>query len=258
VTSVLTVGVDQTLFRNRRKMAQQFEGHNHKLVLEYWSGRGLAEVPRTLFALNGKFPPADYQDWRASGAPAAHLPNVAENLGRMPVFYDNGHIIGQSGAIWRHVARINNLYGADVYEAGRIDSIVETVKELSDAFSRLIPYGNTFDDAKKQEIRDAWFTSPVPTKREEPRHLLWYLQFLEKVVGADGFAVGGKVSLADAVIYNKFGEDASEVKGGGPFGDAAAMAKVLESYPKLQKIVATFRANPNIQKWLAQRGPQGF
>jgi hypothetical protein len=30
----------------------------------------------------------------------------------MPVLFENGKIVGQSGAIWRYVARRENLFGA--------------------------------------------------------------------------------------------------------------------------------------------------
>ena len=215
------------------------------------------EVPRTLLAVAGKFPPGDYEDWRAS-APPADLP--AENCGRMPVIIDQGHIIGQSGAQWRYIARKTGLFGADEFEAARIDSIVETIKEANDAWSKLMPWGNTFTDEEKKAIREKWFTSPIPAAGvREGRYALWWLHYLEQVVGDNGFSVGNQLSLADAVFFNRFGDVASELGAGGePFGSLEDTNKVLDAHPKIKKIVENFRSNENVQKWLAARGPQGF
>jgi glutathione S-transferase len=67
------------------------------------------KIPRLTLALNGKYPPQDYEDFRAS-SPPSDLP--AENLGRMPILQENGKTVGQSGAIWRYVAKREGFFGS--------------------------------------------------------------------------------------------------------------------------------------------------
>ena len=43
-----------------------------------------------------------------------------------------------------------------------------------------------------------------------------------------------------------------------PFASAARTAKALKSCPKISKCIAAVASHPNIKKWLATRGPQGF
>ena len=90
-----------------------------------------------------------------------------------------------------------------------------------------------------EEQLDAFFeggpasTSGVPDgKLRAKRALPFYLGRLEKLVGTKGFAVGTEFSLADALIYNTFGEILKDNEAHEkvpqfrrePFGDAARMA----------------------------------
>jgi hypothetical protein len=72
-----------------------------------------SQVPRLTLALGGKFPGTDYENltYGFNAAPQ-HLP--AENLGRMPVLTENGKTVGQSGAIWRYVARREGFFGSSM------------------------------------------------------------------------------------------------------------------------------------------------
>ena len=213
------------------------------------------EVPRQCLAIAGKFPPNDYENFLASGAPPSDLP--AENCGRMPVIYENGKAIGQSGAVWRYIARRENLMGADNIQAGQIDGLVETIKELNDAYYKLFPYGNTFDDAKKEELRNTFFNHEATGRTD--RYAKWFVGFIEQVVGDNGFAVGDNFSLADVVLFQRFGDVATNLGAvGEPFGSLEQTNAFLKNYPKVAKIVANVASNPNIQKWLAMRGDQGF
>jgi len=123
-----------------------------KMKLIYWSGRGAMEPARQCLALGGKFPPNDYEDFRAT-SPPSDLPN--ENCGRVPILIAaDGKVVGQSAAIWRFTARENNLLGSNSIENAQIDCISETIKEMIEAWYKIMPYGNTFDDEKKARIKD--------------------------------------------------------------------------------------------------------
>jgi len=232
-------------------------GYPASLKLTYFNGRGAMEVSRSLLAAAGKFPPADYEDFRFTGAPPAVGP---ENLGRVPIATADGVTIGQGNAIHRYVASITGALGDDPLSAARIDNICETVRECSDFYYRLVPFGNTFDDATKAEKSRTWFeTAPPAAGTRDGRYVQWFLTNLEAVVGDNGFAVGTKVSIADAYLYNRFGEnDAALPGGGGAFGNAAATVEVLKGFPKVQRIVENYRNIPGVKKWLETRGPQNF
>ena len=90
---------------------------------------------------------------------------------------------------------------------------------------------------------------------------------LEQLVGADGFAVGGKLSLADLLLYKTFGEtlDIKDAKDPAlpahrrePFASFARTTKALNKHPRLKACVASVAAHKGVKKWLAMRGKQGF
>ena len=83
-------------------------------------------------------------------------------------------------------------------------------------------------------------------------------------MGADGFAVGSKTSMADCVIYRFFGETADTA---GLFGTPRSepmnngektYAALSKWAPNVLKIVRTFGESPAMQAYLASRGPQDF
>ena len=112
-----------------------------------------------------------------------------------------------------------------------------------------------FDDATASD-----FTGPAVGETASKRNIRWYAGRMERLVGADGFAVGSKLSLADVLIYYRFGDvlpEAGHEKVAKhmrePFGSLERTAKLLAAHPRLAKIVANVAAIPNVQKWLAMR-----
>ena len=153
--------------------------------------------------------------------------------------------VGGSQAVARFIARQWGLAGnGSALQAAQVDTICSVISDISDAFG-------------KQQDKEKWFTAEG-TKQGD-RNLPWYLQGLEKLVGGDGFAVGGSVSMADAVIYRQFGESATTAGIFGspesvPMNDATATEAALAKYaPKVAAIVAAFRAHPKIAAYLAAR-----
>lgn len=88
---------------------------------------------------------------------------------------------------------------------------------------------------------------------------------MERLVG-DGYAVGGKLSLADVLLFNALADSltAEDAKGElpahrrEPFSSLARTNAALAQHPRIAKIVANVGAHANVQKWLAMRGKQGF
>jgi len=234
------------------------------ITLKYWNGRGLMEVPRQLLAIAGKFP-GDYTDGRY-GEPSG---NLDANLGRMPLLEVGEHSIGQSAAINFFIASENGLMGSNHLEAAQIISIAEHLKEMNTAYRALVPWGVEPTEAQL----DTWFNSgatdvsgTADRAGQPTRYLTWWMGRIEKTLASTGFAVGDKLSLADVLLYNCFGEHLkdSEAKEGFsasrrvPFASMERTAAALAAHPRIKASVEAVANNANHQKWLAMRGVQDF
>jgi len=242
--------------------------------LFYWNGRGLMEVPRMMLAAKGKYP-GDYEDGRYTtdtpyGVTKSYSllkDKMNSNLGRMPVMSAEGSFIGQSCAINYYVAKSLGMMGSSDLEAAQIISIQEHLRECNLAFRNLIPYGSE----PTEDQLNTWFdtgatdsSGPADMKTRSTRYLKWYVGRIENVVGDDGYAVGGKLSLADLLIYNLFAETLLEEEAADnvkevkwrrqPFCDLERTNKALIAAPNLAKICKNVRNNPGIKKWLETRG----
>lgn len=233
-------------------------------TLTYFDGRGLAEIPRTLFATTGRA----FEDVRLSREEFVALKDtgdLAKNLNRVPVLNHNGFVLGQSGAISRYLARRLDLFGRDEREAAEIESMLGHVEDVKTAYRKLFPYGVTLEESVKRVNRETWFDTPAAPALEgrKERQLRWFLGNVERILPGDGYAVGGRPSLADAYWYNLLGEHVPPEqglgeKGEGWFQDRASTDRVLTMYPKLAAVVKTFGTSPGMVNWLATRGKQGF
>jgi len=224
------------------------------------------EVPRQVLAIAGKFPPADYDDHRH--ASPAEGPDLTANLGRLPLLRVDGVSIGQSAAINQYVAQSVGLYGKTPLEAARIQAIAEHIAELRLAFRGLVPYGVE----PSAEALDKWFNegatdvSGVADGTNRSRYLKWFTGRIEATLQDNGFAVGNSISLADVLLYNVYAEVLGKDEGGSEkppyalhfFGSLERTNEVVKHHPRLTKILKTVQANPNLQKWLGQRGKQAF
>lgn len=223
------------------------------------------EIPRMLLAIAGKFPGADYTDARHS-SPAE---GCECNLGRMPMAQIGDARIGQSVAINFAIASECGLMGDSYIEAAQILAIQEHVKEMHTAFSKLCPGGTQLSD----EDADKWFeggatdlTGIADSSAREQRFLKWWAGRIEQTLGENGFAVGNKLSLADVVLYYAFAEELKDSKAKEgfpqhrrePFSNKARTAAVVDTCPRLKASINSVASNQNFQKWLAERGLQGF
>jgi len=221
------------------------------------------EVPRMMLASAGK----EYVDTRISDPTQAG--DTSCNLGRVPICVtEEGESIGQSAAIYNYVASVCNYNGDNVTDASKIMAITEHVKELNTAWRALCPWGTE----ATADVLSKWFdTGAIDTtgaadgsKRAE-RHLTWWLGRIENTVGAN-FAVGNRLSLADFVLYNALAEFLSDSEVNPDFaqhrryafGDKARTDAKLAQFPKLNSIIQSVATNPQVQKYLAGRGVQGF
>ena len=224
-----------------------------------------------MLAIAGKFPGAGYTDARHSAPPAGDALNA--NLGRLPVLDvtvdGKTSTIGQSKGIYTYIASTHNLFGSTPLETAQIVAFDAHMTELGAAYSKLVPWGSTpsdeilatlFDDATANDL-----TGPADGSKASSRNIRWFAGRMEALVGADGFAVGGKLSLADVLIFARFGDclpEAGHEKVAKhmrePFGSLERTQKLLAAHPRLAKIVANVAANAGVQKWLAMRANNSF
>ena len=155
--------------------------------------------------------------------------------------------------------------GSTNAEAAEILSIREHLKELEAS------KGWAYFDKPTEEQLVAFFdggstdtSGQADMKTRSSRALPFYLGRLERLVGTEGFAVGSQFSLADALIYNTFGETLKDNEANEsvpkyrrePGGDGARMAKALAAHPNVLRIVENYRAS--ISGYLSSRGEQRF
>ena len=215
-----------------------------------------------MMAINGKFPGAGYTD-NKTGEPAGAL---AANLGRMPNLECNQGGVGQSTAINFFVASTNNLMGDNVFEAAKILELSEHIGEIKKCWYDIVPYGS---EASTEQL-DKFFTAGgtdsdgVAGSRGD-RFGKWFVGRIEASLTGTGFAVGNRLSLADVLIYNCFAETMTEAENAEktaaqrePFTSAARTNELIAKSPKILASIAAVKANENVQKWLATRGPQYF
>ena len=237
-----------------------------------------------LLAIRGHFPQdGDYVDGRYTTDVATGVEDgprkraayndiknsLGSNLGRMPVLSTPAGDVGQSAAINYYLAAELGLMGGSALEGAAIVSIQEHLKEMGQAYRKLVPYGKE----PTSEANDSWFgggaedKSPAPADmKNRDRWLKWYAGRIESCVGARGFAVGGSISLADVLLFRAFGETLSDAQATDtvkpwskePFGSKARTDAVLAGCPKLRAILAQVEGNAGIKRWLAERGVQGF
>ena len=204
----------------------------------YFAGKGLAETSRLMFfATNTPFSDVRYpMDVKTFSRPEfdAAKASGAFPMDQVPVLVvkkaGKEYRLCQSKAVARYVAGATGLAGSSAEEAADIDSVCETVVDLSNASSQ----------AKDEDAKKKFLEETLPKA----------LAYFEKLLGA-GFSVGGKLSQADIVLYNfatHYFSPSAFNNGGNP-----AAAALVSASPKVASIVATVKALPGIASWEAGR-----
>mmetsp|Transcript_33999 Transcript_33999/g.52154 ORF Transcript_33999/g.52154 Transcript_33999/m.52154 type:complete len:243 (-) Transcript_33999:51-779(-) len=238
-------------------------------TLSYWNGRGLMEIPRIMMAIAGKFPSeGGYTDDRRTSTSDCGN-RFDANFGRMPVCNTPEGSIGQSVAINYYVASECGLMGSNTLQAAQILSFSEHVKELFGVWRALSPSS----EPPSEEILNKFFDLEEATDYDGPadgskrslRMMKWFLGRMERLVGDDGFAVGGKLSLADVVFFFAFADNLIEeghehlpAHRREPFGSLERTKAALDDHPKIKACVASVAEHPNVKKWIEERGNQRF
>lgn len=141
----------------------------------------------------------------------------------------------QSKSVLRYVANRAGLMGRNLEETADIDSVGEAIVELLGKFKCCPCQSN---------------------ERFLRSDLARFINIIERVAGNDGYCVGGRLSMADILLYHLaviyFEPQAFFGISGYPEAAAALLAS-----PKISKIVATVGSNPGIIAWNANRLRRG-
>ncbi|XP_078046054.1 glutathione S-transferase-like [Augochlora pura] len=193
--------------------------------LTYFNFTGLAEPIRFLLHQSG----IQFEDNRIDHTKDWPKLKSQMPMGQVPVLEIDGKVLYQSKAISRLIAKQNNLYGADDFEAYEIDATVDTIDDLKQACTTF--YWEQ-DPAAKAKLKETAF-----------QKLPIYLDKLnEQVKKNGGYFVGGKLTWPD-LLWTAHTELLSTTIG----------TELNKNHPELQKLVEKVRALPNIKSYLANR-----
>lgn len=190
--------------------------------LTYFDVRGRAEVIRLLLEETG----TAYTEHRVS---LAEWPTLKPTLafGQLPLYEEAGIVLNQSPAIYRHLARIFNLYGDNEEERTRCDIVQETFVEAQ------LNIGGFFWNPEFEKLRDNYAAVELPA-------LLERLQKLFDVNTTNsGYWVGRRLSYVDFIAWHTL----DYVR--------AFSQETLDRYEKLARFRENISTRPKIAAYLA-------
>ena len=206
----------------------------HGCTLTYFDGLGRGEVLR--LALNHLG--IAWTDDRIKGSDWPAL-KAAAPWGKLPfVKLSDGTHLAQTKAILRLVGKQGGLYPADALAAFRVDELVDTMEDLSNAV-RLT--GDGKEQAEKEAIRTE------SSERGEIHALLRKIDDFIGAHGSGGFAVGASLSIVDFAVFSTCSSIASGVYDGVP-------PTVLNPFARLQAVRKTVASLPSTIAWYEHRG----
>lgn len=216
------------------------------MKLTYFNGRGLAETSRILFAISGEEYedfryPLEIIDWATHDMKKEEFEQdkkdgkLLGSLNKLPSLELDGVVIPQSKAIERFLAGRFNLMGENSVQAATIDSICECVRDFKDMYQKV----RALPEEEKDEGMKEWFTVTLVEK----------LGLLENLLSEGGFSVGGKLSLADVVLFSFITQF---------FDNHEASYNATLATPKLRAIVDTVASHEKVIEWIEKRPKTAF
>lgn len=195
----------------------------------YFPSRGRAEQIRLLFTLKSvPFTETAPANW------AELKPETP--FGLLPVFTDRTEgdtlVIPESGAILRHLARKFDMYGSSPRHFAMCDALADWVAEARTAYIP-IRYAAILQPSEEQ-VERYWASVPQT------------LGLLERALGRStkpeaGWFVTDQPTFADVAAFDLVD------------GIESLKPESLADYPKLRAFMAKFRAQPTIERFLAER-----
>jgi len=201
-----------------------------KYHLTYFNSQGKAEVSRLIFALAHE----PFIDERVPKSASFVALKESLPFGQLPVLQidgEGGPVLAQSRAIERFLARRFHLMGSGDVEEQQVDSVVEAVRDLTQAYSR------SREDAASQKT---FLSQTLPT----------FLQQLNQLAQrcststAQDTLVGDSLTLADLAVYQVLTT---------PTPDQAAINGLIDTFPLIRASISRVANQPEIREWIASR-----
>ena len=215
------------------------------MKLVYFNGRGLAETTRLLLAINNvnyedfRYP-LKILDWTTYSFERKEFDSdkakgkLVNSLGKLPFLEVDCHIIPQSKAIERYLARKYGMMGTTEIDAAKIDSICEYVRDFKQEYQKT----RALKGEEKAVGMIKWFTKTLPER----------LQALDVIVSKD-FAVGDLTSLADITLYTFLTQF---------FDDIKRARDAMEQTINIRSVVERIGDMKEVQDWLVRRPVTDF
>lgn len=199
------------------------------LKLTYFDLKGRAEPIRIILEVSGigyedERIPAPWDDQEKWFKLKPSTP-----FGQLPILSVDGEVISQSIAIARYCAHEFGLAGKNTLENGKMDEIVEAVKDGTEKQIEAFLFEQ--DETRKTDLQEKFHEEVLPK----------ILQNLEKRLVSRGkkYFVGGKLSWADIFVFN--------------FCSELPEKNVVDAYPNLADLVNRLGNVPSIRAWIEVR-----
>ena len=230
------------------------------LKLNYFNGRGMGETARLILAAANepyedfRYPlkiidMATYEIERPEFDEAKASGKLWKSMGKVPFLNVGGDtVISQSKAIERYLAGRFDMLGSSPEEGALIDSYCEYIRDFKTTYQRV----------KRKEDKESalveWFEVTLPAKLGEFDVLLTrntdFQDIPETIILPNKrFAVGGKLSLADIVIYSFLSDF---------FDNKEGVRAACSTCTTLNNIVRTVGKNEHVKKWVETREQTPF
>ncbi|CAF4219825.1 unnamed protein product [Adineta steineri] len=203
---------------------------NNLLKLYYYDIRGRAEIIRLILAAaNRRYNDVCFNITQCSENKSKML------IGQIPVLeFANNTQLTQSLSIARYLAKETGLGGTHNLESARMDSVVDTQRDMNEMFYSLI-------DFEKQD-----FKNMDDVKKFIDEYLANHCKNLAKLKQAysknDKYFVGDKLSWADLFIYNSIDD---------LFRFLPQVKNKFDN--QFQGLFDTIHSNKNLKKYLDER-----
>jgi len=215
--------------------------------LSYFSGRGLAECARLVFAVAEE----PFEDFRFKDNWPEHKPRFT--FKKVPVLELDGKIqICQSRAIERFLAKTFDLYGSSDLEVAEIEQFTEQINDIRSAYMVAREKDNLAKELGKEAAAGEGFQDKYFSTRIHEEMAL--LESVQSKSSSKDYFVGSKLSLIDIQFFAlcEFGLLSTFPKAKENF------QKALDNAPTLHAIYKRVGALPQIVAHIAKRPPSEF